>query len=363
MKILQIFGAVVAIHLLAFVLIFATPGCQTGGSRHAATPDATVPGGTTTAATQPATAYNLGTTVPTQPASGADTAAQPVVTYTPPAGAGRAAPTRPGSPAAIAIAPPATPVADVAPVSSYTVARGDSLWSIAKKNNLTVTELAKANNLGVNAVLQPGRKLLIPGKAAGPVDLAAPAGATYKVRSGDTLASIARKHNVTPAALREANGLSADIVRIGQELRLPAGAKAGATEPTAAEAAVSAARASGEEVTHIIQPGEKLGTIARKYQVTVNELAAANNITDPARIRAGQKLVIPGFKAVGAKPAATTPAPATVTATEPAATTGAAPIKFDLKPPPPGQDLEAGLKDAPTATVPTVKVEEQPPKN
>lgn len=362
MKILQIFGAVVAIHLLAFLLIFATPGCQTGGSRHAATPDATVPTGTA-AATQPAAAYNLGTTVPTQPASGADKAAQPVVTYTPPAGAGRAAPTRPGSPAAIAIAPPAAPVADVAPVSSYTVVRGDSLWSIAKKNNLTVAELAKANNLGVNAVLQPGRKLLIPGKTAGPVDLAAPAGATYKVRSGDTLASIARKHHVTPAALREANGLSADIVRIGQELRLPAGAKAGATEPTAAEAAVSAARASGEEVTHIIQPGEKLGTIARKYQVTVNELAAANNITDPARIRAGQKLVIPGFKAVGAKPAAPTSAPATVTATEAATATGAAPIKFDLKPPPPGQDLEAGLKDAPTATVPTVKVEEQPPKN
>lgn len=365
MKILQIFGAVVAIHLLAFVLIFATPGCQSGGSRHAATPDATVPTGSTASATQPATAYNLGTTAPTQPASGAETAAQPVVTYTPPAGAGRAAPTRPGSPAAIAIAPPAAPVADVAPVSSYTVARGDSLWSIAKKNNLTVAELAKANNLGVSAVLQPGRKLLIPGKAApgAPVDLAAPAGATYKVRSGDTLASIARKHNVTPAALREANGLSADIVRIGQELRLPAGAKTGAAEPTAAEAAVSAARASGEEVTHIIQPGEKLGTIARKYQVTVNELAAANNITDPARIRAGQKLVIPGFKAVGAKPAATTPAPATVSATEPAATTGTAPIKFDLKPPPPGQDLEAGLKDAPTTAVPTVKVEEQPPKN
>ena len=362
MKILQIFGAVVAIHLLAFLLIFATPGCQTGGSRQAATPDATVPNA---APAQLAATYTPSTTVQPQPVSTADTAAQPVVTYTPPAGAGRAAPTRPGSPAAIAMTPSSAPVADVAPVSTYTVTRGDSLWSIAKKNNLTVAELAKANSLGVNAVLQPGRKLLIPGKAApgAPVDLAAPAGATYRVRSGDTLASIARKHNVTTAALREANGLSADVVRIGQDLRLPAGAKTGSTEPTAAEAAVSAARASGEEVTHIIQPGEKLGTIARKYQVTVNELAAANNITDPARIRAGQKLVIPGFKAVGAKPAATTPAPATVSATEPAATTGTAPIKFDLKPPPPGQDLEAGLKDAPTTAVPTVKVEEQPPKN
>jgi len=322
MKILQIFGAVVAIHLAAFLLIFATPGCQTGGSRNAATPDATVPTGSG-AASQPAAAVNLTTTVQPQAVPASESAvAQPVVTYTPPTTSGRASPTRPGSPAAIAMTPASAPVADVAPVSSYTVTRGDSLWSIAKKSNLTVAELAKANNVGVNTVLQPGRKLMIPGKpaAGAPVDLAAPAGGKN------------------------------------------AAAKGGGAKPTAAEAAVSAARASGEEVTHIIQPGEKLGTIARKYQVTVNELASANNITDPARIRAGQKLVIPGFKAVGAKPA-TAPATTTAATTEPAATTGAAPIKFDLKPPPPGQDLDAGLKDASTATVPTVKVEDQPPKN
>ncbi len=358
MKILQIFGAVIAIHVLAFILIFATPGCQSGGTRHAATPDATMPAGSTASSAQSATAFNLGTTVQPQAVNTADaTASQSVVTYTPPTGTGRAAPTRPGSPAAIALSPATTPAADVAPVSSYTVVRGDSLWSIAKKNDLTVAELAKANNVGVNAILQPGRKLLIPGKAAGPVDLSAPGGTTYKVRAGDTLASIARKHNVTATALREANGLTADIVRIGQDLRLPAGAKAGTTEPTAAEAALSAARASGEEVTHIIQAGEKLGTIARKYQVTVNELAAANNITDPARIRAGQKLVIPGFKAVGTKPATTAAATTTGETTTPSA-----PIKFELKPPPPGQDLDAGLKDTPS-TVPTVKVEDQPPKN
>lgn len=319
MKILQIFGAVVAIHLAAFLVIFATPGCQTGGSRNAATPDATVPMGGS-AASQPAA------TVPPPAVAATESAtAQPVVTYAPPSTAGRASPTRPGSPAAIAMTPAPAPVADVAPVSSYTVARGDSLWSIAKKNDLTVAELAKANNVGVNTVLQPGRRLLIPGKPApgAPVDLAAPAGSKNTA------------------------------------------AKNGGAKPTAAEAAVSAARASGEEVMHIIQPGEKLGTIARKYQVTVNELAAANSITDPARIRAGQKLVIPGFKAVGGKPApATAPATAaTAASTEPAATTGPAPIKFELKPPPPGQDLDAGLKGAPATTVPTVKVEEQPPKN
>jgi LysM repeat protein len=318
MSILRIFAGVVVIHLIAFVAIFATPGCQTGGTRHSATPDSTVPGGSTTVAAPAAT----GASVQPQPvATTHEPAAQPVVTYTPPAGAGRAAPTRPGSPAAIAITPSKPVVEDVAPVSSYTVQRGDSLWSIAKKNNLTVSELAKANSLGTNAILQPGRKLLIPGKPVSnaPVDLAAPSGAKS------------------------------------------------AAKPVSADAAVNAARASGEEVVHIIQAGEKLGSIARKYQVTVNELASANNITDPARIRVGQKLVIPGFKAVSSKPAASTAKPAS---TEPAAVgpakseASATPaIKFDLKPPPPGQDLDAGLKDAQPAAVPTVKVEEQPPKN
>ena len=54
--------------------------------------------------------------------------------------------------------------------------------------------------------------------------------------------------------------------------------------------------ANGESVKHTVAVGESLGVIARKYQVSVGELAAVNNITDPSKVRAGQQLVIPGFK-------------------------------------------------------------------
>ena len=327
MKILQIFGAVVAVHVLAFIFIFASPGCQSGPG-NIPTPDATVPNGPVAA---PIT-YDSGAASPSPVDLGTSG-----ITYSPASPSGHAAPTRPGSPAAVAITP-ARPAEDVAPVSTYTVGKGDSLWSIAKKNHLTVAELAKANNLGTGAALQPGKKLIVPG---GKPAVVVPAVAAAK--------------DLAAAPAVAAPGVAAD-----KTAPLPA-------------------HANSEAVKHTVAVGESLGVIARKYQVSVGELAAANNITDPSKVRAGQQLVIPGFKAVSGKgttvvtpatsrtltgknatgkPAATKPAAAETTATP------AAP-HFEITAPPPGQDLDAGLKGASTE-VPTIKVEdakvEQPPK-
>ncbi|HYC72376.1 MAG TPA: LysM peptidoglycan-binding domain-containing protein [Opitutaceae bacterium] len=339
MKILKILGAVLAVHLLAFVFIFTSPGCQSG-PRNVPTPDSTVvagPGGTL-AAPPP----------------------EPMVVYPSAGASGRSAPTRPGSPNAAAVAPVRPAPASVTPVSTYTVERGDSLWSIAKRNKLTVAELARANGLGVSAALRPGQKLIIPGQPTAPSDLAtAPSGPTYTVLPGDTFATIARKHGIATAELLAANNRTSDIVRTGERLVLPPNAKPPTSVPEP-----SIAPATGGQ-THTVAPGESLGVIARRYGVRVADLAAANNITDPSRVRAGQQLVIPGRgapAAVARPPAASGTAPATPTATPPASTPAAPtapPPSFDLTPPPPGQDLDAGLKDD-DADVPTVKVEDPP---
>jgi len=304
MKILQIFGAVVAVHVLAFIFIFASPGCQSG-PRNIPTPDATVPTG---AAVAPVT---FSPAAPTPVDLGT-----PAVAYAPASPSGHAAPTRPGSANAVALTP-AKPAAEVAPVTTYTVGKGDSLWTIAKKNHLSVAELAKANNLPTGAALQPGKKLIIPGKpGAAPV-------AADKPRDLGTLTQAA------PAPAKPANG---------------------------------------EAVKHTVAVGESLGVIARKYQVTLGELAAANNITDPSKVRAGQQLIIPGFKAVGQKAPAATSAPAKGAAPKATAAETPAPAAphFEIAPPPPGQDLDSGLKNASTE-VPTIKVEDAakstPPKN
>jgi LysM repeat protein len=311
MKILQIFGAVAALHLLAFIFIFASPGCQSSPS-NVPTPDATLPGGQS-----PAVAYSAPAEV-SMPMP-VDSAASPV----PPSDAGHAEPTRPGSPNAVAIMPVTAPVENVAPVSTYTVHKGDSLWTIAKKNHLTVAELAKANNLGTNATLQPGKKLIIPGKIA------------------------------------------------------PASAAVTAAAPMA-DTKAAPAHTSGEIVRHTVTTGETLSTIAHKYGVSSGDLAVANSITDPARIRVGQTLMIPNAKPgmVKANGKASTK-PAVSAADKPAAPAASVPVAatppvdqtphFELKPPPPGQDLDAGLKDTTGTEVPTVKVDEpttdETPKN
>lgn len=298
MKILQIFGYVAAIHLLAFVFIFASPGCASG-SRSTPTPDATMSAGVEPAA----------------PAADLSAAAGST-TYAPPPTLGRAAPTRPGSPAAAAVVPPKPAPVEVAPVSTYTVARGDSLWSIAKKHSLTVVELAKANNVGTNATLSPGKKLIIPGKpgvAPTPKDLS------------------------TTAPAADAKPVAA------------------ATKP------------AGETVRHTVQAGESLGVIGRRYGVSAGEIGAANAINDPGKIRAGQVLIIPGAKvavtkAAASRPAATEPAPAASTAAgTPAPAAEATAPRFEIAPPPPGQDLDSGLKETTTTDVPTVKIEEVKP--
>jgi LysM repeat protein len=313
MKILQIFGWVVAIHLVAFFCIFASPGCSSS-PRNVPKPDATVPSASSSSS---GVSYNAGLAETPLPAD------RPlyVADNTP----GRATPTRPGSPNAAAIAPTKPAAQNVSPVTSYTIQKGDSLWIIAKKNHITVAELTKANNLTSSSALRPGKKLLIPGK---PISAAAPV------------------ENAPPA-------LTMPSAPVGTPAEAPA-------------------RSSGELTKHIVASGESLGTIARKYQVTVGELAKANNITDPAKIRVGQPLVIPGAKhAVGkttnspaSKPTVSAPAvkPAVHAAASAVEKPAEAAPQSEIKPPPPGQDLDAGLKENTATDVPTIKVEESKPE-
>lgn len=109
----------------------------------------------------------------------------------------------------------------------------------------------------------------------------------YVVQPGDTLTGIARQQNTTVAALIAANALTdPNTLYVGQQLRLP-----GASAPAPQAHSAPATSSSGY---HIVQRGETLGLIARRYGVTVQTLVAANALADPSRIYPGQQLVIPG---------------------------------------------------------------------
>lgn len=100
----------------------------------------------------------------------------------------------------------------------------------------------------------------------------------YTVQWGDTLYSLARRFNTTVDALVALNGLqNPNYIRVGQVLKI-----AGTPPPS-----------SGTTSEYIVQPGDTLFSIARRYNTTVEEICRLNGIVNPWYIRVGQRLVIP----------------------------------------------------------------------
>ena len=115
---------------------------------------------------------------------------------------------------------------------SYKVVKGDTLYSISRKYQITVAELRTANNLSENDVIKVGQKLIIPDADIGTAAAlsstktagnSAPAGKTetITVQKGDTLYGIARKNGMSVADLMALNNLdSSSVIKIGQKLKV-----------------------------------------------------------------------------------------------------------------------------------------------
>jgi len=111
---------------------------------------------------------------------------------------------------------------------------------------------------------------------AGTAPLLSSAGDLHIVAKGDTLSRIAQRYGTTVKALKSANGLKSDVIKVGQKLKLPA--------------AAVVASATG---THVVRKGETLSGIAGKYGISVRDLKRTNNLTSDL-IKVGQKLTVPG---------------------------------------------------------------------
>ncbi len=94
----------------------------------------------------------------------------------------------------------------------YYVKYGDSLYSIAKRFGISITELRKANNIWNNH-LSRGQKLRVPRKKTNVIN--------YQVQWGDSLYKIAQQYNVSVRELRRANALKSDSLWPGQNIVIP----------------------------------------------------------------------------------------------------------------------------------------------
>ena len=148
----------------------------------------------------------------------------------------------------------------------YVVKKGDTLYSIASKNNTTVTKIKELNDLTSNN-LSVGQKLILPGSTVTEVS------DSYIVKSGDSLYSIAAKNNTTVNEIKKLNNLTSNTLSIGQKLILPS------------------TSTKEDDNYYIVKSGDSLYSIAVKNGTTVNEIKKLNNLTSNT-LSIGQKLLL-----------------------------------------------------------------------
>lgn len=198
-------------------------------------------------------------------------------------GASAPADEREAAPDAPAAVPPgetaqATPQEPSREPFAYTIAAGDSLWSIAAANACTVEELQAANGLESDAIFA-GQTLVIPactGAPPSPTELAP--GDTYEIRAGDYLELIATNAGCSVDEVMAANNMQTDAIFAGDTLVIPECE----TPPP-----------NSEPDGYRIQSGDTLGAIADRTGCSVSELLAVNRLPNADSIRAGDRLRIP----------------------------------------------------------------------
>jgi LysM repeat protein len=173
--------------------------------------------------------------------------------------------------------PTPTPTVKATTIVTQPTATPTSLYS----------ELTGGAQVTATLTVTPAPTTTVPAATATPLPATAPTsveGVTYTVRWGDTLFSIAQRFGTSVDDITAANGLTSDVIVVGQELIIP-GATGMPSEPS---------MPSGRPGVHIVQPGENLFRIALSYGTTVDAIAEANHIVNPWFIYVGQELTIPG---------------------------------------------------------------------
>ena len=301
MKVSKIFGCVIGLHLGVIAMLLVQPGCRTKQPP-------------TRTYSQERTSGGLIEAIGQGSGSGLDSA------FNAGFDDGSAAPDDNDFSEFDAITPVA-PLSDggqTVPVAgpsfeTYTVKKGDNLWTIARRSNVSLNELYAANGLDTTSILSIGQQLQIPVEGS-TATVTAPSPDTYQptsfnqgsteymVKRGDSLSKIANQFDTSVRAIKAANGLSSDLIRVGDKLVVPVSSSSTGTSsamtaaPSDSISSSSTApsfSASGAR-THTVKSGEYPGKIASQYDMTTDELLALNGITDPRKLQVGKVLKVSG---------------------------------------------------------------------
>jgi len=184
---------------------------------------------------------------------------------------------------------------------TYMVRKGDSLWEIARKFDVTEKDLRVWNTLGWSNTIRPGQLLVVSKKGSVPSKGRSSKGryrTEYTVAAGDSLWDIGRKFGVGSRDIQTWNNLSkGQILRPGDKLtlhvdELPEGNNLSLVSAAKASSETAVASEPHKKVVYQVRPGDNLWDISRKFGVTTRQVQSWNGFPSGHILRPGDRLIL-----------------------------------------------------------------------
>jgi len=182
----------------------------------------------------------------------------------------------------------------IALAETYTVQKGDTLESIARKFNVSIEKIKKANNIKDEKKIRDGTKLKIPtkktkveSKKTSKKESKRNKKSIYVVQKGDTLEEIAKKYGLTIKELMDYNDMKDEKIFVGDELKIP---PKGAKIAQKQEQKEQEKRDLSSCEVYVLKRGGTLRDVSKKLGVSVKTLEKLNNISAGKRLKAGEKV-------------------------------------------------------------------------
>jgi murein DD-endopeptidase MepM/ murein hydrolase activator NlpD len=184
---------------------------------------------------------------------------------------------------------------------THKVTKGDTLWSISKQYNTSLELILALNNIKDKDALSIGQIIKIPQDNFTAADYS-----MYVVKKGDTLWSIAQKYNLSVDLIFATNNIAnSELISIGQEMKIPSHKNAVAETNIVNQAVVDKKNnninnnvsqpENAKPIVYTVKVGDNLWNISRKYGVSVEVIISVNNLRDKDLLSLGQKLKIPAI--------------------------------------------------------------------
>jgi LysM repeat protein len=194
--------------------------------------------------------------------------------------------------------------------TNYKVKSGDTLIGIANSVGISPEELAAVNsNFDAKARLQRGQTIKVPVTKDLVDRQLNDKAVSYKVKSGDTLTGVAQRYNIGLSDLAAANNLKTNSnLILGRTITIPANGTVSApstansntsstsnksTSSASAETVSSSGKKLGNTESYKVKSGDGLIALARQFGISVEDLAATNDLATNAQLQRGQTIKVP----------------------------------------------------------------------